>query len=167
MGTVRAEQPAHTPFWARDQRRAKPGCVRPEGLEPPAFGSGIRRAANCAMASPPLSAATPVGFEPTRAEPNGFRIHRLNHSAMVSRAQHSGPLVGWPSGLRRQVKALISSEARVQIPSQPSTSNNTRAHLAQTVERLPFKPVVVGSIPTVGVFFYWFFHKTCNLGRVV
>ena len=26
-------------------------CVRPEGLEPPAFGSGIRRAANCAMAS--------------------------------------------------------------------------------------------------------------------
>ncbi len=28
-------------------------------------------------------------------------------------------LVEWPSGLRRQVKALISSEARVRIPSQP------------------------------------------------
>ena len=25
------------------------------------------------------------------------------------------------------------------------------AHLAQTVERWPFKPMVVGSIPTVGV----------------
>ena len=28
-------------------------------------------------------------------------------------------MVEWPSGLRRQVKALISSEARVRIPSQP------------------------------------------------
>ena len=27
---------------------------------------------------------TPVGFEPTRAEPNGFLVHRLNHSATVS-----------------------------------------------------------------------------------
>ena len=32
-------------------------------------------------------------------------------------------LVGWPSGLRRQVKALISSEARVRIPSQPLCNN--------------------------------------------
>ncbi len=29
-------------------------------------------------------------------------------------------VVEWPSGLRRQVKALISSEARVRIPSQPT-----------------------------------------------
>ncbi len=28
-------------------------------------------------------------------------------------------MVGWPSGLRRQVKALVSSEARVRIPPQP------------------------------------------------
>ena len=28
-------------------------------------------------------------------------------------------MVGWPSGPRRQFKALVSSEARVQIPSQP------------------------------------------------
>ena len=28
-------------------------------------------------------------------------------------------MVEWPSGLRRQVKALISSGARVRIPSQP------------------------------------------------
>ena len=27
---------------------------------------------------------TPVGFEPTRAEPNGFRVHLLNHSDTVS-----------------------------------------------------------------------------------
>ena len=74
-------------------------------------------------------------------------------------------MVEWPSGLRRQVKALISSEARVQIPSQPSTSNNTRAHLAQTVERLPFKPVVVGSIPTVGVFFIGYFTRLATLAE--
>ena len=28
-------------------------------------------------------------------------------------------MVEWPSGLRRQVKALVSSEAWVQIPLQP------------------------------------------------
>ena len=43
-------------------------------------------------------------------------------------------MVGWPSGLRRQVKALISSEARVQIPSQPfgvfvcDTHTHTHTH---------------------------------------
>ena len=51
-----------------------------EGFEPPTFGSGIRRATNCAIAS---------------------------HVAAY-------------------------------------------AHLAQKVERWPFKPMVVGSIPTVG-----------------
>ena len=29
------------------------------------------------------SITTAVGFEPTRAEPNRFRIYRLNHSAML------------------------------------------------------------------------------------
>ena len=28
--------------------------------------------------------STPVGFEPTRAEPNGFQVHLLNHSDTVS-----------------------------------------------------------------------------------
>ena len=28
-------------------------------------------------------------------------------------------MVEWPSGLRRQVKALVSSGARVRIPPQP------------------------------------------------
>ena len=26
----------------------------------------------------------PAGFEPARAEPNGFRVHRLNHSATTA-----------------------------------------------------------------------------------
>ena len=29
-------------------------------------------------------------------------------------------MIGWPSGLRRQFKALVSSEARVRISSQSS-----------------------------------------------
>ena len=70
-------------------------------------------------------------------------------------------VVEWPSGLRRQVKALISSEARVQIPLQSSLIENKKyilnAHLAQKVERWPFKPMVVGSIPTVGVYIYFLF----------
>jgi hypothetical protein len=28
---------------------------------------------------------TSAGFEPTRAEPNGFQVHRLNHSAKMSK----------------------------------------------------------------------------------
>ena len=28
--------------------------------------------------------ATPMGFEPLRAEPNGFLVHHLNHSVTVS-----------------------------------------------------------------------------------
>ena len=27
---------------------------------------------------------TPAGFEPTQDKPNGFQVHRLNHSATVS-----------------------------------------------------------------------------------
>ena len=29
--------------------------------------------------------ATSAGFEPARAEPNGLAVHRLNHSAMMSK----------------------------------------------------------------------------------
>ena len=60
--------------------------------------------------------------------------------------------LGGRVGLRRQIKALVSSEARVQIPPQPNRIVNMIAHLAQKVERWPFKPMVVGSIPTVGIF---------------
>ena len=73
----------------------------------------------------------------------------------IQLVRHANILVEWPSGLRRQVKALISSEARVRIPSQPMQKTTIiiyydGAHLAQKVERWPFKPMVVGSIPTVG-----------------
>ena len=33
----------------------------------------------------------PTGFEPVRAEPNGFRVHRLNHSATTAYV----PIWGW------------------------------------------------------------------------
>ena len=28
--------------------------------------------------------SSPVGFEPTRGDPNGFLVHRLNHSATTT-----------------------------------------------------------------------------------
>ena len=38
-----------------------------------------------------------TGFEPVRAEPNGFRVHRLNHSATTARdttkAQDEGKII--------------------------------------------------------------------------
>ena len=37
-------------------------CVSPEGFEPPTFGSGIRRATNCAMGS--VAKEGLPGFEP-------------------------------------------------------------------------------------------------------
>ena len=45
-----------------------------------------RRFACCMLGSPPGGAtqATPRGFEPLRAEPNGFRVHLLNRSDTVS-----------------------------------------------------------------------------------
>ena len=35
--------------------------------------------------------ATRMGFEPTRAEPNGLAVHRLNHSATSSSASNGLP----------------------------------------------------------------------------
>ena len=32
-----------------------------------------------------VSSSMSVGFEPTRAEPNGLAVHHLNHSAMMSK----------------------------------------------------------------------------------
>ncbi|GBN96665.1 hypothetical protein AVEN_11882-1 [Araneus ventricosus] len=37
------------------------------------------------------------GFEPTRGIPNGFRVHRLNHSATTARSQPFS--MKWPSGV--------------------------------------------------------------------
>ena len=36
-----------------------------------------------------------MGFEPTRAEPNGLAVHRLNHSATSSCAIRPGKLMCW------------------------------------------------------------------------
>ena len=44
----------------------------------------------------------PAGFEPARGNPNGFQVHRLNHSAIVAyKAQPAGvePARGNPNGL--------------------------------------------------------------------
>jgi hypothetical protein len=40
----------------------------------------LRCGPSYATANVPL----PTGFEPVRAEPNGFRVHRLNHSATTA-----------------------------------------------------------------------------------
>ena len=127
--------------------------------------SSVGRAGDCNVFVIPRSL---VRIRPVRF----FCMHRT-YTYMIY-------MVGWPSGLRRQVKALISSEARVRIPSQPHTyiflplriyvihmlcmtrseyhsvCIKTSAHLAQKVERWPFKPMVVGSIPTVGVKKFFF-----------
>ena len=39
-----------------------------------------------------------AGFEPTRAEPSGFRVHRLNHSATLSLVMEDGQLEAFPGG---------------------------------------------------------------------
>ena len=39
--------------------------------------------------------AQSAGFEPARAEPNGFLVHRLNHSATTAAVDSSGPVCGF------------------------------------------------------------------------
>ena len=39
-----------------------------------------------------------MGFEPTRAEPNGLAVHRLNHSATSSTCEAEACLVKWSWG---------------------------------------------------------------------
>ena len=43
---------------------------------------------------------TPVGFEPTRAEPNGFLVHLLNHSDTVSRNMVGRAQIGIDTNVR-------------------------------------------------------------------
>ena len=42
----------------------------------------------------PLGLATRMGFEPTRAEPNGLAVHRLNHSATSSWKNYASHFAG-------------------------------------------------------------------------
>ncbi len=62
-------------------------------------------------------------LNPRGKNSNGFRIHRLNHSAIVSflyffyfSLNKSVCVQSWPSGLRRYVQVVISSEAWVRTP---------------------------------------------------
>ena len=61
--------------------------------------------------------ATRMGFEPTRAEPNGLAVHRLNHSATSScqgpTAQRSHTTWGHtdrPAGMHSCIHACVRSE---------------------------------------------------------
>lgn len=76
---------------------------------------------------------TPVGFEPTRGNPNRFRIYRLNPSAIVS---------CW----------CLAFLAGSVIP-------HILAPVAQWIRRRPSKPEVVGSIPTGGAFSQYSSYK--------
>ena len=84
-------------------------------------------------------------------------------------------MVGWPSGPRRQFKALVSSEAWVRIPLQsyipvslvgqdtrlspvrPGFKSRTgKASRAPLAERSAVNRQVLGSIPSGGdSFFFW------------
>ena len=54
-------------------------------------GSNPLAVAPLSLGRPTVSKAlTPVGFEPLRAEPNGFLVHHLNHSVTLSLASKVG-----------------------------------------------------------------------------
>ena len=49
-----------------------------------------------------------VGFEPTREDPIGFQVQRLNHSAIAARLIIFSPLYGHFSGNITRELALVS-----------------------------------------------------------
>ena len=62
-----------------------------------------------------------AGFEPARAEPNGFLVHRLNHSATTTDADHT-------SGLKNITLMFFSSSSSIQfygatVPATPVHSD--------------------------------------------
>ena len=67
--------------------------------------------------------------------------------------------IGWPSGLRRQFKALVSSEARVRISSQSYVFITHNGRLAQLVEHWSNKPRVAGSSPVLTTVFFLNTHS--------
>ena len=68
----------------------------------------------------------PKGLTGTRTRIGGFRVlsdNQLHYKTILRKTQMSlkefndmADMFGWPSGLRRQLKALFSSEARVRTP---------------------------------------------------
>ena len=84
---------------------------------------------------------TLAGFEPTRDKPNGFQVHRLNHSATVSRTQgmcsmilkllqigqldhstskncHQDPMSRWIRDCKLTMTAHINSELILYCPPE-------------------------------------------------
>ena len=76
----------------------------------------------------PSCLSTPRGFEPLRAEPNGFLVHHLSHSVTVS---HADGEVGSVPSLRtwpRQdmyVAALLVYKARLCVNQSASPAEQT------------------------------------------
>ena len=71
-----------------------------EGFEPPTFGSGIRRAANCAIASQNVQSRTSVRYMNVYA--NIWLTHIENFLVRESNPGRQGEnLVSWPSRLTR------------------------------------------------------------------
>ena len=108
-------------------------CRRLQQSDGPWFDSGwpdLSRAPSQKMRP------TARGFEPLRAEPNGFLVHHLNHSVTLS--------------LRRLRSTTGAFNAAANRDPQEHVPN---ARLAQPVERKALNLVVVGSSPTVGEFF--------------
>ena len=62
-------------------------------------------------------ASLSAGFEPAREDPNGFLVHRLNHSATTTDADHT-------SGLKNITLMFFSSSSSIQfygatVPATP------------------------------------------------
>ncbi|GIY72844.1 hypothetical protein CDAR_305731 [Caerostris darwini] len=52
---------------------------------PEHYSQAVRSRSQNSLSQKKIKDSTqPVGFEPTRGDPNGFRVHRLNHSATTA-----------------------------------------------------------------------------------
>ena len=75
-----------------------------------------------------------MGLEPTRAEPNGLTVHRLNHSATSSTSEVE---------VRVEQKPASSVELGKQILSQNSTGKYSDIGHTSFLRLLRFRSVVV------------------------
>ena len=124
------------------------------------------------------SKATPKGFEPLRAEPNGFLVHLLSHSDKVSVARslalsrflpekcqlpldyrHSRSLRPRPQTTSRNTNHSYRNKTWVQCRSafprnytreelEEIKLPTTRGPVAQWIRHRPTEPGIVGSSPT-------------------
>ena len=120
-----------------------------------------------ALKAPEVSSSggrtTPVGFEPTRAEPNGYLVHLLNHSDTVSRFEADGSLkwaweLSWVGVSRKPGgRPEVQADApRLRPPRKLNgVLNDVHGRYSSVVERALRKRTVVGSIPTGGSAFLW------------